>query len=156
MTEPQFIPSSKPHSVEMPEGSRVAKSKSAHTGDDIRRNEHDEHAPVEVIEVSTNMVLLKNSGSVSTENRIKRPENTAAELANRRVAVSQSAVKGAITERDGAALGASATSEDKSNRYTTEMQEMNFPARVIQLHIENEHVREQLKALESLMKSDLS
>jgi len=156
MTEAQFIPSSKPHSVEMPEGSRVAKSKSAHTGDDIRRNEHDEHAPVEVIEVSTNMVLLKNSGSASTKNRIKLPDNTAAGLAHRRVAASQSAVTGNAGAQDGAALGAAAKDEVKSNRYTTEMQEMNFPARVIQLHIENEHVREQLKALESLMKSDLS
>ena len=156
MNEAQFIPSSKPHSVEMPEGSRVAKSKSAHTGDDIRRNEHDEHAPVEVIEVSPNMVLLKNTGGASTENRVKLPDNTATELANRRGAARPSAKTSATAANGGTALGASAKGEDKSNRYTIEMQEMNFPARVIQLHIENENVREQLKALESLMKSDLS
>ena len=156
MTEAQFIPSSKPHSVEMPEGSHVAKSKSAHAGDDIRRNEHDEHAPVEVIEVSPNMLLLKNAGNASTENRIKLPDNSATELANRRVAASQSPAAGTAAGRDGAGSKAAVTDEDTSNRYTIEMQEMNFPARVIQLHIENENVREQLQALESLMNSDLS
>jgi hypothetical protein len=35
--------------------------------------------------------------------------------------------------------------------YDTEMSEMNFPARLIQLKVENDAVREQLESLQSML-----
>jgi NAD(P)-dependent dehydrogenase (short-subunit alcohol dehydrogenase family) len=55
----------------------------------------------------------------------------------------------AIADANAAALGASAQEEEEFE--TEEAVEMDFPARVIQLKIENDVVRTQLQALDALM-----
>ena len=58
MSEPQFIPSGVPHSVEMPEGSHVAKSKSGKAGTEVRRTEQDHFAQDQEIAVDANQIHL--------------------------------------------------------------------------------------------------
>ncbi len=143
MSEPQFIPSSMPHSVEMPEGSRVAKSKSGQAGTEVRRNEQDHFAQDQEIAVDANQVLL--TSTAVTDNLAKIPRSDNIERASKALNPA-SAAKGPNT---------AASDEDPQATeqvvYDTEMPEMNFPARLIHLKVENDAVRAQLETLQSML-----
>jgi len=145
MSEPQFIPSGKPHSVEMPEGSHVAKSKSGKVGTEVRRNEQDHFAQDQEIALDENQVILK--GSASTDNLVKVPRSDNIERAAKALSPASAA-----TARKKAALGANPPARELPV-YDTEMPEMNFPARLIHLKVENDAVRAQLESLQSVLQN---
>lgn len=142
MSEPQFIPSGMPHSVEMPEGSRVAKSKSGKAGTEVRRNEQDHFAHDQEIVVDANQVLLTTSAAA--DNLVKVPRSDNIERASKALKPG-SVAKG----RKSAATAGSPAPEQAV--YDTEMPEMNFPARLIHLKVENDAVRAQLESLQSML-----
>jgi hypothetical protein len=147
MSEPEFFPSHAPHHVEMPEGSNVAKSKSAHVGSDIRRVAKDETIADEDLEIAPENMILLQGASAATSNIAKLPPQEKKELNT--VAIKFSAA----SAKAGTASGASAQlTELEAEFETEEMVELDFPARVIQLKIENDAIREELKALDALMK----
>ena len=146
MSEPEFFPSHAPHHVEMPEGSNVAKSKSAHVGTDIRRVAKDETMADEDIEVAPENTILLQSASPAASNIIKLPPQEKKELKTVVIPSTASAAKAGV-----AAAAAQSSAEDVEFE-TEEMVEMDFPARVIQLKIENDAIREELKALDALIK----
>jgi hypothetical protein len=144
MSEPEFFPSHAPHVVEMPEGSNVAKSKSAHVGTDIRRVAKDETLVEEDLEIASENTILLQNASASASNIVKLPPQQKKEL--KTVAIK--------TGADTASTPAGASSDQgllEVEFETEEMVEMDFPARVIQLKIENDAIREELKALDTLM-----
>ena len=65
MAQAPFIPSAAPHSVEMPQGSAIAKSRSGSTGTDIRRAEQDHLAPDQAIQLEPHHIVLQG-GAVAT------------------------------------------------------------------------------------------
>ena len=65
MAQAPFIPSAVPHSVEMPQGSAIAKSRSGSTGTDIRRAEQDHLAPDQAIQLEPHHIVLQG-GAVAT------------------------------------------------------------------------------------------
>jgi hypothetical protein len=145
MSEPEFFPSHAPHVVEMPEGSNVAKSKSAHVGTDIRRVAKDETLVEEDLEIASENTILLQNASASASNIVKLPPQQKKEP--KIVAIK--------TGADTASTPAGANSDQglsEAEFETEEMVEMDFPARVIQLKIENDAIREELKALDTLMK----
>jgi len=145
MSEPEFFPSHAPHVVEMPEGSNVAKSKSAHVGSDIRRVAKDETLVEEDLEIAPENTILLQNASAPASNIVKLPPQQKKEL--KTVAIK--------TGADTASTPAGASSDQgllEVEFETEEMVEMDFPARVIQLKIENDAIREELKALDTLMK----
>ncbi len=147
MSEPEFFPSHAPHHVEMPEGSNVAKSKSAHVGTDIRRVAKDENIAEEDLDIAPENTILLQSASIAANNIVKLPPQEKTVL--KTVAI-KSAAPAANANN---AVGASALADDVEAEFETEeMVEMDFPARVIQLKIENDAIRVQLKALDALMK----
>jgi hypothetical protein len=143
MSEPQFIPSGVPHSVEMPEGSHVAKSKSGKAGTEVRRNEQDHFAHDQEIAVDANQVLL--TSSAATDNMVKVPRSDNIERASKTL----NSTSGSPGSNESASV-ADAQARD-TRVYDTEMSEMNFPARLIQLKVENDAVREQLESLQSML-----
>ncbi len=147
MSEPEFFPSHAPHHVEMPEGSNVAKSKSAHVGTDIRRVAKDENMADEDLEVAPENTILLQTASAAASNIVKLPPQE-------KKALKTVAIKSTAPDAQaGAAAGASAQASAEDVEFETEeMVEMDFPARVIQLKIENDAIREELKALDALMK----
>lgn len=147
MSEPEFFPSHAPHHVEMPEGSNVAKSKSAHVGTDIRRVAKDENMADEELEVAPENTILLQTASAAASNIVKLPPQE-------KKALKTVAIKSTAPDAQaGAAAGASAQASAQDVEFETEeMVEMDFPARVIQLKIENDAIREELKALDTLMK----
>ncbi len=147
MSEPEFFPSHAPHHVEMPEGSNVAKSKSAHVGSDIRRVAKDENIAEEDLEIAPENTILLQSASAAASNIVKLPPQEKKEL--KTVAINSTAVAAKAANAAGAS---SQGSELEAEFETEEMVEMDFPARVIQLKIENDAIREELKALDALMK----
>ena len=147
MSEPEFFPSHAPHHVEMPEGSNVAKSKSAHVGTDIRRVAKDENIAEEDLEIAPENTILLQSASAAANNIVKLPPKEKKEL--KTVAIKSAAPPA----KAGDASEASAQDAPLEAEFETEeMVEMDFPARVIQLKIENDAIRVQLKALDALMK----
>jgi len=147
MSEPEFFPSHAPHKVEMPEGSNVAKSKSAQVGTDIRRVDTRETIVEEEAQklATDNIVDPKIAGP--TSNIVKLPPQAGKVLKTVAIKTAQSAAKASDPSSAGAwEAGLEAEFE------TEEMVEMDFPARVIQLKIENDAIRVQLKALDALMK----
>jgi hypothetical protein len=144
MSEPQFIPSGKPHSVEMSEGSHVAKSKSGKAGTEVRRTEQDHFAHDQEIEVDAHHVHLQAS-SPSADNRVKIPRSDNIERAFKNLMPAAGAV---VQQRDAQRARAHATEQ---RVYDTEMPEMNFPGRLIRLKIENDAVRAQLESLQSTL-----
>jgi hypothetical protein len=146
MSEPEFFPSHAPHHVEMPEGSNVAKSKSAQVGNDIRRVAKDETIADEELKIAAeNMIAVKDAAAVS--NIVKLPPKGTKELKTIGIKTSEPDAKA------GTALGLSSDEDVLEAEFETEeMVEMDFPARVIQLKIENDAIREELKALDALMK----
>ena len=146
MKEPEFFPSHAPHVVEMPEGSNVAKSKSAQVGTDIRRVAKDETMVEEDLEIAPENTILLQNASATASNIVKLPPQQKKELKT-------------VTIKTGAAADTASTQADANSDQglleaefeTEEMVEMDFPARVIQLKIENDAIREELKALDTLM-----
>jgi len=146
MSEPEFFPSHAPHHVEMPEGSNVAKSKSAHVGSDIRRVAKDETIADEDLEVAPENTIRLPSASAAASNIVKLPKQEKKALKTVAINSAEATAKAAN------ASGASPQdSELEAEFETEEMVEMDFPARVIQLKIENDAIREELKALDALM-----
>lgn len=146
MSEPQFIPSSAPHSVEMSEGSSVAKSKSGKAGTEVRRTDQDHFAQDQEIVVDANQVVL--TSSALNDNLAKAPRSENIERASKALSPSSGA------KRPGTASAASATANAQTpdqTVYDTEMPEMNFPARLIHLKVENDAVRAQLETLQSML-----
>ena len=146
MSEPEFFPSHAPHKVEMPEGSNVAKSKSAQVGTDIRRVDTHEQIEGEDLEVHPDNTILLRSSASAASNIVKLPPQQKKDLKTVAIASSKDAAK-AITSDATAIAPGDAIAEFE----TEEMVEMDFPARVIQLKIENDKIREELKALDSLI-----
>ena len=142
MSEPQFIPSGMPHSVEMPEGSHVAKSKSGKAGTEVRRTEQDHFAHDQEIVVDANQVLLTNTAV--TDNLVKVPRSDNIERA------SKALKPGSVAKGRKSAATADPQSPEQPV-YDTEMPEMNFPARLIHLKVENDAVRAQLESLQSML-----
>lgn len=142
MSEPQFIPSGMPHSVEMPEGSRVAKSKSGKAGTEVRRTEQDHFAQDQDIAVDANQVLLTNTAVTDNLAKVPRSENI------ERAAKPLTPGGGTKGRKAAATTGAQSTERVV---YDTEMPEMNFPARLIHLKVENDAVRAQLESLQSML-----
>jgi hypothetical protein len=146
MSEPEFFPTHAPHKVEMPEGSNVAKSKSAQVGTDIRRVAKDETMVEEDLEIAPENTILLQNASATASNIVKLPPQQKKELKT-------------VTIKTGAAADTASTQADANSDQglleaeleTEEMVEMDFPARVIQLKIENDAIRVQLKALDTLM-----
>ena len=146
MSEPEFFPTHAPHKVEMPEGSNVAKSKSAQVGTDIRRVAKDETMVEEDLEIAPENTILLQNASATASNIVKLPPQQKKELKT-------------VTIKTGAAADTARTQADANSDQglleaefeTEEMVEMDFPARVIQLKIENDAIREELKALDTLM-----
>jgi hypothetical protein len=148
MSEPEFFPSHAPHKVEMPEGSNVAKSKSARVGTDIRRVDTSQTIAEEEEEqmlAADNIVDPKVAGA--TSNIVKLPPQTGEALKTVAIKTAQSAAK--ASDRSSAEAWEAGLEAEFE---TEEMVEMDFPARVIQLKIENDAIRVQLKALDALMK----
>lgn len=73
MSEPEFFPSHAPHKVEMPEGSNVAKSKSAQVGTDIRRVDKHEQIEGEDLEIHPDNMILLDTGAGAASNIVKLP-----------------------------------------------------------------------------------
>jgi hypothetical protein len=145
MKEPEFFPSHAPHVVEMPEGSNVAKSKSAQVGTDIRRVAKDETLVDEELEVASENTILLQNASATASNIVKLPPQQKKEL--KTVAIQTAVAAAASTQADaGDDLG-----DLEAEFETEEMVEMDFPARVIQLKIQNDAMRVQLKALDALI-----
>ena len=161
MSEPQFIPSGKPHSVEVAEGSHVAKSKSANVGTEVRPNVRDQFAQGQEIEVDAHQIVLTTSAT-GADNTVKVPRGDNIERASQSIAASGTAERASKGIKSSEATSARRTASAGSEKlpalnrpvYETEMQEMNFPARVIHLKVENDAVRAQLKDLQSLMGDD--
>ena len=146
MSDPEFFPSHAPHHVEMPEGSNVAKSKSAHVGTDIRRVDTHEQIEGEDLEVHPDNTILLQSSAGAASNMVKLPPQEKKDLKTVAIASPKDAAR-AITSDPAANAPSNAIAEFE----TEEMVEMDFPARVIQLKIENDKIREELKALDSLI-----
>ena len=153
MSDPQFIPSGRPHSVEVAEGSHVAKSKSANVGTEVRQNTRDRFAQEHEIEIDPNKIVL-TTGAGAMDNTVKLPRGDTIERASKPIATGEPAAR-ASKDLNPAGSQASARSGAPAVRerpvYDVEMQEMNFPARVIHLKVENDAVRAQLEDLQSLM-----
>jgi len=144
MSEPEFIPSGAPHSVEVAEGSHVAKSKSAHVGTDVRQNLHDETVQNEQIDVDPNQIIL-TADAASSLDRVKAPRVDAIERASRGANTTS---ENGTDQTLGVVNGKAATTR---RVYEAEMQEMDFPARMIHLKLENDAVRAKLEDLQLMM-----
>jgi len=143
MSDPQFIPSGKPHSVEVAEGSHVAQSKSGVVGTEVRQNIADRFAPGQEIEVDAHHIVLTASAG-TPDHLVKVPRTDTIERASQPLP----AASGNRSPRTGG----------KTTRarpvYDVEVQEMDFPARLIHLKEENDAVRAQLEDLQSRMSDD--
>ena len=146
MSEPEFFPSHAPHVVEMPEGSNVAKSKSAQVGTDIRRVAKDETLVDEALEIAPENTILLQNASAAVSNIVKLPPQQKKELKTVAIASAAGDAKAGTQEGAGDDLGYL-----EAEFETEEMVEMDFPARVIQLKIQNDAMREELKALDALI-----
>jgi hypothetical protein len=143
MAEAPFIPSALPHSVEMPQGSAIAKSRSGKTGTDIRRTQKDEFAPDQEILVEPHRIVLQGSAA------------GVAPLPRDYGVVSASEAQALATAQKTGARAVSAAPRPADRPvYDTAGADMDFPARFIKLKIANEAVRAQLQSLESLMRDD--
>jgi len=137
MSDPQFIRNKDPHQVSMPEGSRVATSKSADVGGPTVRNTKvdDELLISEEVDPLLNLSfqlpeLVKNPVDFNLNNKdelLTAPE---------------------IEEVVSIEIQPSFSAE-----YIEA--EMNFPARLIHLKIENDKVKDELDELEKLMSSGI-
>ena len=164
MSEPAFIPSSEPFKVTMPEGSTVARSQSAKVGDDVRRvladddflnveDTHSDHMGNEANggirkdkfanadkSISQNTARLQNSGGLNNSSFVSGTGASSGSAKNQSSKLNS-------PEAQAAALAADSKEEER-----LAMLEMNFPARIVHLKIENDSIREQLNDLNAQMK----
>jgi len=140
MADPQFIPSGLPHSVEMPDGSSLAKSKSRKLEDDVRRTED---APTAADDIVADQVILQARGVGG----LQTPRADGFERANVGSAPS-------MGQNLAAGEGTPAMQHGGKVIYDTAMADMNFPARFIQLKIDNDKLRAQLQVLESQLRDN--
>ncbi len=100
----------------------------------------------EDLEIAPENTILLQNASATASNIVKLPPQQKKELKT-------------VTIKTGAAADTASTQADANSDQglleaefeTEEMVEMDFPARVIQLKIENDAIREELKALDTLM-----
>ena len=164
MSEPTFIKSSEPFKVAMPEGSTVARSQKAKVGDDVRRVLADDEF-VNVDDTRSDHMESDGSGGVRKDkfaNGDTSISQNTARLQNSGGLNNSSFVSGTgasssraqtqtnklnSPEAQAAALAADSKEEER-----LAMLEMNFPARIVHLKIENDTIREQLNELNSQIK----
>ena len=137
MSDPKFIRNKDPHQVSMPEGSRVATSKSADVG-----------GP------SVRTMLVDDEQIISEE--IDPLLNLGVELPDvaRRVSEFNLKDKAVITAVSSAENVPKYESPPSFSAEYLEA-EMNFPARLIHLKIENNKVKNEMIELENLMKNGI-
>jgi hypothetical protein len=139
MSEPTFIKSSEPFKVAMPEGSTVARSQKAKVGDDVRRVLADDEF-VNVEDTHLDNVQSGASGGLKNSSFV-----TGARASSSRSQTQTSKLNS--PEAQAAALAADSKEEER-----LAMLEMNFPARIVHLKIENDTIREQLNELNAQIK----
>lgn len=137
MSDPKFIRNKEPHQVSMPEGSRVAASKSADVGGPSVRN-----------------TLLDDEQIISEE--IDPLLNLGVELpeAARKISEFNLKDKEVITPVISAETLQKFESPPSFSAEYMEA-EMNFPARLIHLKIENDKVKNEMIELENLMSNGI-
>lgn len=137
MSDPKFIRNKDPHQVSMPEGSRVATSKSADVG-----------GP------SVRTTLVDDEQIISEE--IDPLLNLGVELPDvaRRVSEFNLKDKAVITTVSSAE---NVPKYESPSSFSAEYMEaeMNFPARLIHLKIENDKVKNEMIELENLMSNGI-
>jgi len=140
MADPQFIPSGLPHSVEMPDGSSLAKSKSRKVGDDVRRTEED---PLEAGQIDVDHIVRQAKetalGQTPRADKFQRADDATAPNLGPKSATADKAPEGRTRSQV---------------IYDTAMEEIDFPARFIQLKINNDLVRAELQVLASQLGDD--
>jgi glutaredoxin-related protein len=137
MSDPKFIRNKEPHQVSMPEGSRVAASKSADVGGPSVRNTllDEEHIVAEEIDPLLNL-------------SVELPEVV------RKIAEIDLQKKNIISQ---VSIAENLPRYVSQPSFSTEYieAEMNFPARLIHLKIENDKVKSEILELENLMSSGI-
>jgi hypothetical protein len=134
MNDPKFIRNSSPHEVSMPEGSRVAASKSAEiAGPAVRQllAENESAVLPEIVSPSSNDSLLPGPANVLKE----------VILAQRESHVDEPRSSPDVSQAVQATFKQELEAEP----------EMNFPARLIYLKLENDKVKSELDSLELQM-----
>lgn len=141
MTEPKFIRNNEPHQVSMPEGSRVAVSKSADVGGpSVRKTVAEaEDLILEAVDPLLNLAydtpdVVRNLTDFELKEKYSDSE---------------------VTEPSERVF--QEINVEKSPVFTTEYieTEMNFPARLIHLKIENDKVKGELDELDKMMASGI-
>lgn len=164
MNKPTFIPSREPFKVTMPDGSTVARSQTAKVGDDVRRVLADDEF-VNVEDSRSDQTKSDASGGIKKDRFAQGgasiSQNTA-RLQNSGGLKNSSFVKGAGASSSGSQTQtsklntpeaqAAALAADSKEEERLAMLEMNFPARIVHLKIENDAIREQLNALNTQIK----
>ena len=139
MTEPTIIRSDAPHEVVIPEGSHHARSKSSHVGAPSK--------PLTVEEKDTNFVVQSQN-----DHRVFVPELPAADPLKDTILNAANASRPSLQPPAPAEGNVAKTSFQAAPAQPLmmpeDMPEMDFPARIINIKIENEKVRSTLDALE--------
>jgi hypothetical protein len=176
MSEPTFIKSSEPFKVAMPEGSTVARSQKAKVGDDVRRVLADDEF-VNVEDTHSDNVQSGASGGIKKDRFVHGDSSISQNSARLQSSGGlknnvQSGASGGLKNSSfvtgaGASSSRSQTQTSKLNSPEAQaaalaadskeeerlaMLEMNFPARIVHLKIENDTIREQLNELNAQIK----
>lgn len=164
MTEPAFIKSNAPFKVTMPEGSTVARSQKAKVGDDVRRVLADDEF-VNVEDNHSDNVKSGASGGIKKDRFVNG--DTSVKQNSVRLQSSGGLKNSSFVSGSGASSSRSQTQTSKLNSPEAQaaalaadskeeerlaMLEMNFPARIVHLKIENDTIREQLNELNAQIK----
>ena len=164
MSEPTFIKSSEPFKVAMPEGSTVARSQKAKVGDDVRRVLADDEF-VNVEDTHLDNVQSGASGGIKKDRFVHGDSSISQNSA--RLQSSGGLKNSSFVSGSGASSSRSQTQTSKLNSPEAQaaalaadskeeerlaMLEMNFPARIVHLKIENDTIREQLNELNAQIK----
>lgn len=134
MSETQFIRSTEPHEVNLPEGSHVAKSRSADAGEPVVRQLIVESEPLEIVQVLA-------------DRRVDLPPPISG------LPLADATLKVAAIEDPGAASVRPADEQWARSEASVLEPATDFPARLIHLKIENNKVRGELDGLEDLFNS---
>ena len=164
MSEPTFIKSSEPFKVAMPEGSTVARSQKAKVGDDVRRVLADDEF-VNVEDTHSDNVQSGASGGIRKDRFVNGDSSisqNSARLQSSGGLKNSSFVTGAgasssrsqtqTSKLNSPEAQAAALAADSKEEERLAMLEMNFPARIVHLKIENDTIREQLNELNAQIK----
>ena len=164
MSDPTFIKSSEPFKVTMPEGSTVARSQKAKVGDDVRRVLADDEF-VNVEDTHSDNVKSGASGGIRKDkfaNGDRSISQNSARLQNSGGLKNSSFVSGSggsssrsqtqTSKLNSPEAQAAALAADSKEEERLAMLEMNFPARIVHLKIENDTIREQLNELNAQIK----